>query len=319
MNQVVADLFVVPEGTELISRENIMETEVSEDSVETLSASQPNGSTSLAQSNSSKDYLTPILKRNLFDSSRTGQAPTLEEDESGFAATELDLYLSATLVADSPEQSLALMVSKDGKDRPQVYGPGDTLKGGAEIIEIRGRTHAGLKNTKDKAHDRHQRLQLGLTDAAYRQPSVLIQNGDKTEVLWMTGQGYGKNADPKAASTSTTEELVTKAGPNKFIVAQSLIDQITADPEALTGKVRVSAHKGADGQVDGFRLSGIRRRSLFKQLGIKNGDIVHTVNGQLLSDANAAANAYRSLAGTSNFTFEVTRRNERQTFEYEVR
>ena len=104
-------------------------------------------------------------------------------------------------------------------------------------------------------------MQLGLTDAAYRQPSVLIQNGDKTEVLWMTGQGYGKNADPKAASTSTTEELVTKAGPNKFIVAQSLIDQITADPEALTGKVRVSAHKGSDGQVDGFRLSGIRRRS----------------------------------------------------------
>ena len=129
---------------------------------------------------------------------------------------------------------------------------------------------------------------------------------------------WAKTLTP-AASTSTTEELVTKAGPNKFIVAQSLIDQITADPEALTGKVRVSAHKGSDGQVDGFRLSGIRRRSLFKQLGIKNGDIVHTVNGQLLSDANAAANAYRSLAGTSNFTFEVTRRNERQTFEYEVR
>ena len=101
MNQVVADLFVVPEGTELISRENIMETEVSEDSVETLSASQPNGSTSLAQSTVAKITSRPYSNRNLFDSSRTGQAPTLEEDESGFAMTELDLYLIATLVADS--------------------------------------------------------------------------------------------------------------------------------------------------------------------------------------------------------------------------
>ena len=319
MNQVVADIFIVPEGTELVSRDNIVQTDGSEETAETLSATGASNAQDLAKPNNAKDYMTPILKRNLFDSSRTGQAPTIEEDESGFAATELDLYLIATMVADSPEQSLALMVSKDGKDRPQVYGPGDTLNGGAEIIEIRGRTHLTLKKDKDKGSNRRGRMQLGLTDAAYRQPSVLIQNGDKTEVLWMTGQGYGKNADPKAASTSTTEELVTKAGPNKFIVAPSLIDQITADPEALTGKVRVSAHKGPDGQVDGFRLSGIRRRSLFKQLGIKNGDIVHTVNGQLLSDANAAANAYRSLAGTSNFTFEVTRRNERQTFEYEVR
>ena len=134
----------------------------------------------------------------------------------------------------------------------------------------------------------------------------------------MTGEGYGKDTKRKS-SAAPSDDLVTKAGPNKFIVDQSIIDQITADPEALTSKVRVSGHKGADGQVDGFRLSGIRRRSLFKQLGIKNGDIVHTVNGQTLTDANTAADAYRSLQGVSNFTFEVTRRNERQIFEYEVR
>jgi type II secretory pathway component PulC len=57
---------------------------------------------------------------------------------------------------------------------------------------------------------------------------------------------------------------------------------------------------------------------MFKQLGIKNGDIVHSVNGQTLNDANKAAEAYGSLQGVSNFTFEVTRRNERQIFEYEV-
>ena len=135
----------------------------------------------------------------------------------------------------------------------------------------------------------------------------------------MTGEEYGKGAKTKSTSKSPTTGSVTKAGENKFIVDQALIDQITADPEKLSSDVRFSAHKGSDGKTDGFRMSNIRRRSLFKKLGIKNGDIVHAVNGQPLVDANQAVDAYGSLQGVSNFTFEVTRRGERQLFEYEVR
>ena len=105
--------------------------------------------------------------------------------------------------------------------------------------------------------------------------------------------------------------------PQPFALRYSAPEPVDLVDE-LINKARISVHKGSDGQTDGFRLSGIRRTSLWKRMGIKNGDIVHSVNGQTLNDANKAAEAYGSLQGVSNFTFEVTRRNERQIFEYEV-
>ena len=137
------------------------------------------------------------------------------------------------------------------------------------------------------------------------------------------GQSYekdkkkgGKKASKKGKDDE--EDGITKEGPNKFIVDQELIDKVMENPEQLYSQIRATPHK--DGAtVDGYRLSGIRRRSLFYKLGIKNGDIVHTVNGTTLDSMSSAMGAYNSLQNDKNFTFEVTRRNKRQTFEYEVR
>jgi general secretion pathway protein C len=71
--------------------------------------------------------------------------------------------------------------------------------------------------------------------------------------------------------------------------------------------------------VDGYRLSGIRRSSLFRKLGIKNGDVVHSVNGSDLTTMSSALSAFESLQNERNFNFEVTSRKQKKTYEYEVR
>ena len=87
----------------------------------------------------------------------------------------------------------------------------------------------------------------------------------------------------------------------------------------LYSQIRVVPHKDSNGEIDGYRLSGIRRRSFFYKLGVKNGDIVHSVNGQSLTSMSSAMDAYNSLSNEQSFSFEITRRNQRQTFEYEIR
>ena len=52
---------------------------------------------------------------------------------------------------------------------------------------------------------------------------------------------------------------------------------------------------------------------------VKNGDIVHAVNGMPLTSADGAMSAYQALMSESNFTFDVTRRNQKKTFNYEIR
>ena len=58
---------------------------------------------------------------------------------------------------------------------------------------------------------------------------------------------------------------------------------------------------------------------MFDKLGIKNGDVVHTVNGATLTSMEAVMGAYGSLQNERGFNFEITRRNQKMTIEYEVR
>ena len=65
------------------------------------------------------------------------------------------------------------------------------------------------------------------------------------------------------------------------------------NPEQLYSQIRAVPHKGPDGKVD-YRL-GDPPKSVFHKLGIKNGDIVHGVNGQSLTSMSAAMDAFNGL------------------------
>ena len=82
---------------------------------------------------------------------------------------------------------------------------------------------------------------------------------------------------------------------------------------------RALLHRGPDGQFDGYRMSAIRRDTLPDKLGIKNGDIVHEVNGYPLNSSSGAMTAFQSLQSESSFQFDISRRNNRRTIKYDVR
>jgi type II secretory pathway component PulC len=82
---------------------------------------------------------------------------------------------------------------------------------------------------------------------------------------------------------------------------------------------RAIPHRGPDGELDGYRLSGIRRNSVLSQLGIRNGDVIHAVNGHSLSSVQDAMGAYQGLQSESGFAFDVTRRGQKMNMEYDVR
>lgn len=97
------------------------------------------------------------------------------------------------------------------------------------------------------------------------------------------------------------------------------VDAARLNPDEVSRALRLVPHRGPDGESDGFRLSGIRRGSLPESCGFKNGDIVHSVNNKPLTSMSSAMDAYNSLADAKSFNFEITRRNQRQTFDYEIR
>lgn len=240
---------------------------------------------------SKRHYVDPILKRNIFDSNALG-AVAEDDEEVGDSDRKSDLkvVLLATVVAQPESYSSALIAEEKG-DGAMGYGVGDSLLDEATIVRI-------------------------------EQRKVIIRRSDGTvEFIAMEeGASFKKEDDGggKAEKASDDDEI-QKAGDNKYIVDQELVDKIMENPEKLYSQVRVVPHKGADGEIDGYRLSGIRRKSFFARLGVKNGDIVHAVNGKPLTSMSAAMDAYNSMQESKDFSFELTRRNKKQTFEYEIR
>lgn len=231
-------------------------------------------------------YSRAILERNIFDSTKLNVESGSEEVGG---QTDLRVVLLATLVAE-PEVYSSALIAEEGRDaRALGYGLGDWLLDEAEIIEIE-----------------------------QKQVKLRRKNGE-IEYLAMEEEA------PKRSSRSTAppkdddeEDGISKDG-DKIIVERSVVDDAMNNIDSLASKIRVVPHKGPDGEIDGYRLSAIRRGSLFDKLGIKNGDVVHAVNGMALTSTDGAFSAYQTLQNESAFSFDVTRRNQRSTFEYEIR
>ncbi|MFT4978891.1 MAG: type II secretion system protein C [Myxococcota bacterium] len=281
-SRVAAGYLTLPEGATVA---DVEAGEVAENTADGPRRDRPGRS---GRRSSKRSYIDAIVERSIFDSSKVGQKDDGPVDTTGGQKTDLKVTLLATIVSDPTDYSSALISGDKGA---AGYGINDELMGEAVIVAIEPR-------------------------------KVVIKRNDGSIEYIEMGKDERPTARPARAGRAAAadeESGVEALGDNKFVVDASTLEQIMENPEQLYSQIRVVPHKDSNGEVDGYRLSGIRRKSFFYQLGVKNGDIVHSVNGKPLTSASSGMDAYNSLADAKDFTFELTRRNQKQTFEYEVR
>lgn len=101
-------------------------------------------------------------------------------------------------------------------------------------------------------------------------------------------------------------DVARETGPLAYTVDGAQFDALLADPAKVSRGARLIPSR-KDGAFDGFKLAGVRPSSLFAQLGLKNGDIMHRANGLSLASPQAALEAYGALRGAAEITLEITR------------
>jgi type II secretion system protein C len=234
-------------------------------------------------------YLDGIMGRNLFDVAMidlwAARRPTAAGDD--LAPSQLKVKLLGTMVADPQQYSSALIADESTPDLPSSYSIGDMIQD-REVVSI-ANTQVGLKGPDGK-------IEYLLLEGGELTPTVAATDGEPT------AEGEG----------------VDQIGENKFSVSKDVFDKYINDLEGISRMGRALLHRGPDGEFDGYRLSAIRRNTLADQLGIKNGDIIHAVNGQSLNSVQSAMNAYNTLRTDSSFCFEISRRGSPTELCYEV-
>jgi type II secretion system protein C len=279
--RILARLLSLPEDAELLDLASLLSGDVEEDEPRRTIAT-PAQPAQRAKSS----WVQPIVRRSIFDSSQVGSDVALGDvDTEDCRKTDLGVVLYATMVTIPEQFSSALIGEAKSDEYPNGYGIGDEV-GGKRIFRI-------------------------------EQKKVVFEVGGQLECLVIDGEDFVRVQ--RSGTGEPGDGQVTAEGDNKFIVDESLITDALANPEALATQIRAVPHKGADGNIDGYRLSGIRKGSFFDKLGVKNGDIIHSVNGKELNSVSAAMEAYQSLSAEKTFNFDMTRRNQRQSMDYEVR
>jgi len=237
-----------------------------------------------------RSLIDGILRRNIFDSTAIGvlaEAPTGLDGEGEI--TDLKLRLLATIVAEPVAYSSALIAPDERDAAGTGYGIGQEVSEGAVIVAIE------------------------------KKRVVLERNGKREYLLFDDKDAPKSTAGSSKPKGGDDEDGISDMGDNKFVIPRETLDKYLGDLDALAKMGRARPNRDENRKIDGYRLSGIRRNSLGSKLGIKTGDVVHSVNGRPLTSMGEAMEAWQSLQSEGRFTFDITRRGQRQTMEYEVR
>jgi general secretion pathway protein C len=224
----------------------------------------------------------PIMNRDLFKTLKTGGTPSQQSqfDLEDMESTKLQLKLWGT-VTGSIQQSYAVI--EDSLKREQnLYRVGDSVQ------------NATIK-------------------AILRSKVVLTVNG-QDEVLAMeeleAGHGSGGIAFRGIPQASGSPGPIRA---QRVSLRRNMIDSAIQDVGKLATEIRIQPNE------DGLALSNIKPNSIFRRMGLRNGDVLKSVDGQQIRTVDDALRLYESLKSSDSVTVELQRRGTDRTINYNIR
>jgi len=248
-------------------------------------------------------YYEPIMERDLFQT-RAAQIITETKEDIDIEAleeTELKLKLWGT-VSGSPESAYAVI--EDTQTRKQnLYRIDDVIQ------------QARLK-------------------AIFRERVVLVVNG-KDEILTMekaqqtaavsrsisspARSTVQRPIEPESQVESESQAPTSAIRSQRVSLNRSMIDNAMGDVSKLMTEITITPHTAEDGQQAGLALQNIKPNSIFRRMGLRNGDVLVGVDGERIESVDDALGLYENLKTSSEVQVQILRRGQERTIEYRIR
>lgn len=228
----------------------------------------------------------PIVDRDLF---KTGAAQPRENaikpsDLEKLQKTQLNLKLWGTITGNTG--TLYAVIEDNTKREQQLYREGSKIQQAAIKMILRKKV-------------------------------VLTVNG-QDEILEMEDEL--DKAHQVTTSRENTEEEVTESGDAEHAdvdIERGKIDDALQNINNLMRQIRVRPYF-QDGKPSGILLSGIRKKSIFEDMGLQSGDVVKGVNGKEIQSVDDALKFYQNLKSSSEVELQIERNGDPQTINYRI-
>ncbi|MBX3023839.1 type II secretion system protein GspC [bacterium] len=232
-------------------------------------------------------YYALIPKRDIFNSVKPTPVPVQEKVEA--APTQLKLKLWGTAVFDKGNSFS--IIEDQGARKQGVYGINAVVPGNAVVKAIEWNRVILSHNGKDE----------------------ILELEEPKSVAGPARAIAAAPAGAPAANGSGIQQL----SENEFTVPKAEVDSALENMSQLFTQIRAVPHFEG-GQSIGFRLFAIRRGSLFDRIGLKNGDIIRSINGNEMTDPSKAMTLLQALRDSNNLDVEITRNQQPQKLTYNI-
>lgn len=243
-----------------------------------------------------------------------------EEDLPDFDVpqeTELPVKLTGVLAAQNPRWSMAMIRDEEGGDT-YALGVGDAVPSDdpIEILEIR----------RDRVFIDHdgQLEFIRLEDSPYGDPEPIDprqqrgrSGGDDSGDDRSSGRRQRRQEDDGGRG-GEEESAVVRRSEGEYAVDRERLESQVSNPEQLREEARIMPNY-TDGEPDGLRLVGVTPDSLYSDMGIQSGDVLHNVDGQPVSNQREAMRMLEAMENEDEVVIEIERRGQRQEKTYTIR
>lgn len=229
--------------------------------------------------------------------SRPAAAVSRPQAPQASVVNPADYKLLGTIAAGAPPFSFAIIEPRARREQA-LYRVGDRV-GGAEVIEIR--------NGEVLLREDGQVVRLTLEETASAgaaTPRVMAEENH--------------DAQPESLPEADGKTYAQAVGRDQFVVDRSLLSQDVSDLYKLMSQVNVSPYM-KNGQPAGFAISSVESGSLFHQLGLRNNDVITSVNGTELRDPDDLMGLYSELQNGGNFEIQLERNRRTRTLRYSLK
>ncbi len=231
---------------------------------------------------------------------------------------DLNAMLAVKLFGQPPQIKAQPIAPTIARPKPVVLRP-LTIKLLGTVVA--GKSSAAIiaisRGSEQRAFFLGDTIQAGVVLKTVEAESILVDRSGNLERISLEQNGKLNSTPSATTETLPSRTPHTKPPMSKIIGRAHLQKQLQNFP-ALLSQARAIPHF-VNGQVGGFSVSNIVPGSLYQQAGLKNGDIITSINGEKITGAQQAMNIYTKLKNAPSLDLELIRAGGIQNIHYDIR
>jgi general secretion pathway protein C len=255
-----------------------------------------------------------ILDGNIF-----GTIPPAAPGVEGGATTPLVTSVDAELIGviyfsmANPLNQATIRMKHDNKT--DTYKEGDEVSPGANVSEI-WPEEVVLKFSNGQTQE------LNFEFGGAKLPGTEGTPGSYVSPYITMSREERDKAYKEYRKTLGVDDQIQRLSDNYYKIQKSAINKAMGNLNEIVTQARMVPNFTADGanqKVDGFKVFNVKPGSIFDKLGIREGDIIKSINGANMDSVEKGFELMQSLKYENQFEIDIMRGgNQPVTMNYQV-